>query len=253
MVWAETSERRPVRERGGVARLPEAPVVFELDDLSVSFVRKQFPFRTLKSPVLDKVNLRVRAGETVGIQGASGAGKSTLARAAVGLNPLASGRVLLYGSDILAMSASELRQERRRIQLVLQNTSSLSPYHRVRDILVEPLRNFGFDQTDWAPRVEAVMQQMSLAPDLAGRYPTQLSGGQQQRVSIARALIVEPNVVLLDEPVSSLDRGVQLEVLDDLKARQDDQALTLVVITHDRKIASYMCDEIYTIANGRIG
>ncbi len=226
--------------------------VFRLVNLTVQVPRRTL-FRAPRSPtIIDRVNLNVIEGTTMGIQGPSGAGKSTLARAASGLIPSAAGSVLLDGLDLLAMSSPELRRTRQRIQLVLQNTSSLSPYHRVSDILTEPLRNFGVEPGEWEQRVDEILESMSLPRIVAGRYPSELSGGQQQRVSIARALIVDPAVVIFDEPVSFLDRVVQLSVLDDLKQRQSERGLTYVIITHDPNVAAYMCDEIREISAGKI-
>jgi len=230
----------------------DAPVILEVLDLTVAVEQPRIFRSNEKLTLLDDVNLKVVKGETLGIQGPSGAGKSTLAQAILALNPLASGQVLLNGSNLLAMSAPELRRTRQQIQLVLQNSSSLSPYHRVRDILAEPLRNFGVNKNEWKSRIDQVLKNMSLGPEMGDRFPNQLSGGQQQRVSIARALIVEPEIVIFDEPVSALDRVVQISVLEDLKRRQIEDNLTFVVITHDSHIASYMCDNVLTLVNGRV-
>ncbi len=226
--------------------------VFRLVNLTVQAPRRTLFRAPRNTTIIDRVNLNVIEGTAMGIQGPSGAGKSTLARAASGLIPSAAGSVLLDGLDLLAMSSPELRRTRQRIQLVLQNTSSLSPYHRVSDILTEPLRNFGVEPGEWEQRVDEILESMSLPRIVAGRYPSELSGGQQQRVSIARALIVDPAVVIFDEPVSSLDRVVQLSVLDDLKQRQSERGLTYVIITHDPNVAAYMCDEIREISAGKI-
>jgi peptide/nickel transport system ATP-binding protein len=203
--------------------------------------------------VLRDVSLSVSPGRTMGIVGESGSGKSTLARVLVGqLAPLA-GAVSLGGRDLATMSRQELRAARRQIQLVPQDPySSLDPRMTVGRALAEaidpgaPLRRV--DRS----RITELLETVALDGDAADRLPHEFSGGQRQRIVIARALAVQPRVVIADEVTSSLDSSVQAEILNLLLALQQSNDLAVVFITHDLSVARYMCDDVSVLYLGRI-
>ena len=216
--------------------LPQAPPVLEVRDVSRSFGTRR---------AVDGVSLALAPGESVGIVGESGSGKSTLARIALGLLEPDSGSVLLEGEQWAGYPERERRPRRSRIQLIAQNPlGAFDPRLRVGAIVAEGLRG-GSD-------VEALLKQVGLAPELAGRRPHELSGGQRQRVAIARALATEPDVLVCDEPVSALDVSVQAQVLDLLTRLRDERGLALLMITHDLGVVAGICDRVVIMRDGRV-
>lgn len=205
------------------------------------------------SPFLavDGVSLEVRRGEVLAIVGESGSGKSTLSRMMFGALSPTRGEVLIDGMDIAGIPRKRLA---RRIQPVFQNPhSSLNPRRCVRDILLDPLLIHGVgDRSEKERRVHEAMEQVGLPGRLLETYPNQLSGGQCQRVSIARALIMQPELILCDEPTSALDVSVQAQILNLLKDLQAELALTMVIVTHNLDVAAYMATNIAVMHRGRI-
>jgi peptide/nickel transport system ATP-binding protein len=197
------------------------------------------------------VDLAVRRGETLGVVGESGSGKSTVARCIVRLIDPTSGQMLVGGHDIAKLRESGLRPHRRDIQIVFQDPyRSLNPRRTVGQSIVEGPMNFGLGHAEATARARELMRVVGLSPEALDRFPHQFSGGQRQRICIARALAMEPRVLIADEPVSALDVSVQaqvLELLDDVRERFD---LAMLFITHDLRVAAQVCDRIMVMQNG---
>jgi peptide/nickel transport system ATP-binding protein len=197
---------------------------------------------------VDGVSLSVSAGESLGIVGESGSGKSTVLRAICGLAPIASGRIELDGAPLVSMTRGA---RARRVQIVFQDPyGALHPRQTVDAQLAEPLTLHRIQDVD--QRIQALMEQTRLGPELRFRYPSQLSGGQRQRVCIARAMALQPDVLLLDEPTSALDVSVQAEVLNLLSRLRRDRGLSCVFVSHDLAVVSMMCERIAVMQNGRM-
>lgn len=207
---------------------------------------------TLKA--VDDVSFRVRGGQALGIVGESGCGKSTVARMLVGLLRPTSGSIILEGEPSQVLSAGPSSALCRKVQLVFQDPlSSLNPRKTIRQILETPLRVLRvMDKRARRQRVVELMDMVSLRAEFLERYPHEFSGGQAQRIAIARALAIEPRLLVLDEPVSALDVSVQAQVLGLLKDLQQRLGLTYVFISHDLAVVEYLCDEVAVMYFGKI-
>jgi oligopeptide/dipeptide ABC transporter ATP-binding protein len=203
---------------------------------------------------VDGVDLQVMEEEAFGIVGESGSGKSTIGRLIARLIEPTAGSMRLAGEDWLALSGRALRARRRQVQMVFQNPfASLDPRWTVRSIIAEPLRTHRtVPRAGVADRVAQLMQSVGLSPDLADRYPHQFSGGQRQRIGIARALALEPRLLIADEPVSALDVSVQAQVLNLLRRLQREHRLAVLLISHDLSVVSYLCRRVAVVYLGRI-
>lgn len=203
---------------------------------------------------LDGVSLRLYAGKTMGVVGESGCGKSTLAKAIVMLEPPTEGTVLYEGKDIYTFTGEELKAYRRQVQFIFQDPySSLPVRMSVGTILKEPLaiHNIGTPEQREA-RAKQLLQLVGLSEKDLKRYPHQFSGGQRQRICIARALALEPRLLICDEPVSALDVSIQAQILRLLVDLQNQLGLTYLIISHDLRVIKYMCDELAVMYLGRI-
>lgn len=200
------------------------------------------------------VSFELRRGETLALVGESGCGKSTTARIVLGLERPDAGTVRFDGADVHALSGHGLLAFRRRAQIVFQDpVGSLNPRIRVGEALAEPLRVHGVVPRDRVPeRVAALLRRVGLDPEDAGRYPHEFSGGQRQRIGIARALSVEPDLVVADEPVSALDVSVQAQVLNLLADLQRDLGLTYLFIAHDLAVVRQVAQRVAVMYMGRI-
>jgi peptide/nickel transport system ATP-binding protein len=203
---------------------------------------------------VDGVDLTVRKGETLGLVGETGCGKSTLARCMAGLQPLTGGSISYDGRDLTAMSSRELREIRREIQVVFQDPyGSLNPRRRVGSIIAEPLHVHRIGtKADRQRRVQELMELVGLNPEHYERYPSEFSGGQRQRIGIARALAVEPRLLICDEPVSALDVSVQAQVINLLQDLRDELGLTCVFISHDLGVVEHVSDRVAVMYLGQI-
>jgi len=230
-----------------------APVVLETRSLSKVYAEKSF-FRPVREvQAVDDVSITVRRGETLGIVGESGSGKTTLARCIMRLIEPTAGTVVLDGADVARLPARAFRPFRKRIQIIFQDPyRSLNPRRTVGESIVEGPVNFGVSRPQAWARARELMELVALDPRGIDRYPHQFSGGQRQRICIARALAMEPEVLVADEPVSSLDVSVQaqvLELLADIRRRFD---LAVLFITHDLRVAAQVCDSAAVMYQGRI-
>ncbi|MHC4209096.1 MAG: ABC transporter ATP-binding protein [Planctomycetota bacterium] len=224
--------------------------------LQVERLRTWFPVRTgvlqrttdwVKA--VDDVSFRINEGETLGLVGESGCGKTTVGRTILRLIPATSGRAVYKGRSIFELPASELRRLRREMQIIFQDpVGSLNPRMRVGGIVGEPLLVHGLLRT----RVERLLQRCGLWPGAADRYPHEFSGGQRQRIGIARALALNPQLVICDEPTSALDVSVQSQILNLLDDLQDEFGLSYLFISHDMAVIHHVCDRIAVMLNGRI-
>lgn len=209
------------------------------------------PKKTLTA--VDDLSLTIGQGETVGLVGESGCGKSTFARTLLGLYAKTGGSIAYKGRDIADRAVG--RDYRRHVQMIFQDPyASLDPRMTVEDIISEPLRNYHLCQDDSQrrQRVASLLEQVDMRPEAAQRYPHEFSGGQRQRIGIARALIVEPEFIIADEPISALDMSIRAQVLNLLRHMQKERGITYLFIAHDLSVMRYISDRIAVIHKGRI-
>jgi peptide/nickel transport system ATP-binding protein len=200
-------------------------------------------FHALKS-----VSIDVARGESYGLVGESGSGKSTLLRAVAGLAPVDDGEIRTDGKPLKTPRDKAFY---RNVQMVFQDPyGSLHPRQTVDRLLLEPLAVHGIGDTE--KRIVRALDEVGLGSGFRFRYPHQLSGGQRQRIAIARALIIEPSILLLDEPTSALDASVQAEVLNLLEQVRRDRKLTFVMVSHDLAVVTHMCDRLAVMRNGEV-
>ncbi|HYH22251.1 MAG TPA: ABC transporter ATP-binding protein [Azospirillum sp.] len=211
-------------------------------------------FRPAKTVVAgEDISLEIHPGETVGLVGESGSGKSTLGRSVVGLIRPEKGRILFDGTDLLALSRRQFRPWRKHVQMVFQDPyASLNPRHTVGDIITQGPVAFGEDRRTAMDKARRTLELVGLDASALTRFPHEFSGGQRQRISIARALALEPKLLVADEPVSALDVSVQAQVLDLLEELRHRLNLSMLFITHDLRVAAQVCDTIAVMQRGRI-
>ncbi len=234
----------------------EAPVVLQVRGLQKTYDDRSWFGKHRKVHAAQDVNLEIRRGQTLGIVGESGSGKSTVARCIVRLVDPSGGSVLLGGEggeDIAAMGAAALRPLRKRVQIVFQDPyRSLNPRRTVAQALVEGPVNYGLSQASALQRARDLLALVRLDASALERFPHQFSGGQRQRICIARALMMEPELLVADEAVSALDVSVQAQVLQlfaDIRSRLN---LAMLFITHDLRVASQVCDQLAVMSKGRV-
>ncbi|MGA2522138.1 MAG: oligopeptide/dipeptide ABC transporter ATP-binding protein [Acidimicrobiales bacterium] len=234
----------------GTAHLRDGDVLLRADHLVVEFGPRRARVRAVSD-----VSLDVARGETLGLVGESGCGKSTTGRAMALIQPPNRGTVTLAGTDLTSLSAKSLRQERVKIQMIFQDPiSSLNPRRRVLDAVADPLAVWGIGTpAERRQRAGAALESVGIDPDDGGRRrPVELSGGQCQRVSIARALMLEPAMLVCDEPVSALDVSVQAQILNLLDDLKRDRGLTMLFIAHDLAVVKNVSDRVAVMYLGKL-
>lgn len=227
--------------------------------LSARNLVKEFPIGgTRKNPqvvhAVTNVNLDIYAGETLALVGESGCGKSTLGRTLIRLLEPTSGEILFEGQDIVGMKEAEFAAYRRQMQIIFQDPyASLNPRMSVKEIIGEPLTTYGMkDKGELEKRVRGLMQEVGIQQEFYNRYPHQFSGGQRQRIGIARAIALNPRLIICDEPVSALDVSIQSQVLNLLKDLQEQYHLTYLFISHDLSVVKFIADRVCVMFLGMI-
>lgn len=230
--------------------------LLEVQDLVKHFetTRGAFGGETVTVRAVDGVSFFIASGESFGLVGESGCGKSTVGRALLRLIEPDSGRVVFDGQDLRDLSTAEMRTIRPRLQLIFQDPySSLNPKQRVGALLAEPLKFHGLvDRDKIVPRVAELLGEVGLQADAADRYPHEFSGGQRQRIAIARALALDPDLIVADEPVSALDVSVQAQVLMLLRGLSERRGLSFLFISHDLGVIRAFCQRLGVMYLGRI-
>lgn len=233
-----------------------AETILSLHNVSMSYPQKSGPFGRVvgHTPVLENVNIDLEKGEVLGLLGESGSGKTTLGRVMLGLVPPNRGTVEYRGQPIDSMSPRARSSFRRKAQLIFQDPlSALNPVMSIEDIVTEPLRiQRKLSRAAIRSTAASLLSGVSLDPELASRRPAELSGGQRQRVVIARALSVQPDFVVADEPVSSLDVSIQAQILELLGSLRLSMQLTMLFISHDIAVVRYVADRIAVMYRGTI-
>ncbi|TNH06303.1 murein tripeptide/oligopeptide ABC transporter ATP binding protein OppF [Testudinibacter sp. TR-2022] len=232
-------------------------LLLEVDNLSVHFKIKKdksalfSKAQTLKA--VNQVSFKLYQGETLGVVGESGCGKSTLARAIIGLVKSAGGKMLWLGKDLSSQNSKQWKALRNDIQMIFQDPlASLDPRMTIGDIIAEPLKVYQphLKRQEIKLRVQNMMAKVGLLPNLINRYPHEFSGGQCQRIGIARALIIEPKLIICDEPVSALDVSIQAQVVNLLKSLQQEMGLSLIFIAHDLSVIKHISDRVLVMYLG---
>jgi len=244
----------PLQQAPAPDHAADTAVVLEARDLRKHYAVKRGVFKPMATvKALDGVSFQLQAGKTLAVVGESGCGKSTLARSVTMIEPPSAGELHYDGRNVVGRSASEMKALRRTVQMVFQNPyGSLNPRKTVGSILTEPLViNTDIGKDERRARAVAMMGKVGLRPDQVDRYPHMFSGGQRQRIAIARALMLNPRVVVADEPVSALDVSIQAQVLNLMMDLQEELNLAYLFISHDLSVVRHIADAIMVMYLGK--
>lgn len=223
--------------------------------IEVIALNKNFGSSVRPVRAVNEVSFTIQQGETLGLVGESGSGKSTIGRSLLRLIDVTSGQVLYRGEDLGKVSSSRMRALRGKLQMIFQDPyASLNPKMRIGDILGEALQVHGLAKGKLArgQRIAQLLELVGLRPEHANRYPHEFSGGQRQRIGVARALAVEPEFIVADEPLSALDVSIQSQVVNLLCDLRDRLSLTMLFISHDLDVVEYLCDRVVVLYLGRV-
>ena len=243
----------PTLKPHGRAVAADAPLVLETRQLAKTYSDGGWFSRRGDVHAADDVTLEIRRGQTLGIVGESGSGKSTVARCVVRLIDPTRGEILIHGEDIARIPLRALRDMRRKVQIVFQDPyRSLNPRRTVGDAIIEGPLNYGLPRPEALERARKLMELVRMDPAVLERYPHQFSGGQRQRICIARALAMEPELLVADEAVSALDVSVQAQVLALLEEIRERFNLAMLFITHDLRVAAQVCDRVAVMSKGKV-
>lgn len=231
--------------------------------LSVKDLKVHFPIPSgdllgrhpLLLKAVDGVSFDIQAGETLGVVGESGCGKSTLGRAILQLIPPTDGKVVFLGQELTQLGKRKLRAVRKEFQIVFQDPlASLNPRMTIGDIIAEPLQSFhpNMSKRERKAKVQEMMDKVGLLPQMINRYPHEFSGGQCQRIGIARAMILEPKLIICDEPVSALDVSIQAQIINLLKELQKEFGLSLIFISHDLSVVRHISHRVLVLYLGNV-
>ncbi len=230
--------------------------LLEVQNLKKHFFKKKRFLEAQADPVraVDGISFTLYEGETLGLVGESGCGKSTAARTLLRLIEPTSGKLSFCGTDLLSLKETELRKLRKEMQIVFQDPySSVNPGRRIGHILQEPFEIHGFrDKKENAEKAAQLLEQVGLAPDYFNRYPHELSGGQLQRIAIARAIALNPKLIVADEPVSALDVSIQAQITNLLLDMKENLGISYLFISHDLRVVEYFCDRVAVMYLGKI-
>lgn len=243
-----------MREAEDADRAGETATILEIENLQKVYKGRRGLFRAGRDVrAVHQVSLTLHRGETLGIVGESGSGKSTLGRLILRLLDSDRGAIRFHGADITSMSDKDFRSMRPKIQMVFQDPfASLNPRHTISQILTAGARAYGVSAADAEAKARRLLRLVGLDDGAFDRYPHEFSGGQRQRIGIARALMLDPEILVADEAVSALDVSIQAQILDLLQSLQADLHIAMVFITHDLRVASQICDHVAVMSRGEV-